>query len=50
MMSWHDANQREMRYRCSKCHHDTITHGSAPWERYCPMCGARMDGDNGQTD
>lgn len=44
MMSCHDVNQREMRYRCSRCHHDTITHGSVPWERYCPMCGARMDG------
>ena len=42
--STYDRVTCEKRYRCSKCHHETITHDSEPWEKFCPNCGARMDG------
>ena len=35
----------ECRYRCSSCHHETITHGGEPWEKFCPYCGADMKGE-----
>ena len=43
LSSTYDRTPCEMRYRCSKCYHKTITHGHAPWEKYCPNCGAKMD-------
>lgn len=43
--STYDRIPCEKRYQCSKCHHETITHESDPWEKFCPNCGARMDGD-----
>ena len=45
--STYDRVLCEKRYRCSKCHHETITHDSEPWEKFCPNCGARMDGKDG---
>ena len=45
--STYDRIPCEKRYWCSKCHHETITHDSEPWERFCPNCGARMDGKDG---
>ena len=41
--STYDRIPCEMRYRCDKCHHETITHEHEPWEKYCPNCGAKMD-------
>lgn len=32
----------EMRFWCSNCRHETITHGQEPWEKFCPNCGANM--------
>ena len=43
LSSTYDRTPCEMRYRCSKCYHETITHDHAPWEKYCPNCGAKMD-------
>lgn len=43
MSSTFDRIPCEMRYRCSECHHETITHVIDPWEDYCPHCGAKMD-------
>lgn len=45
LSSTYDRTPCEMRYMCDKCHHETITHGQEPWEKYCPECGAKMDGD-----
>jgi len=45
--STYDRVPCEKRYWCSKCHHETITHDSEPWEKFCPNCGARMDGNDG---
>lgn len=44
LSSTYDRTPCEKRYWCDKCHHEVITHGSEPWEKYCPNCGARMDG------
>ena len=50
LSSTYDRIPCEMRYWCSKCHHETITHDSEPWEKFCPNCGAKMDGkDNEQA-
>ena len=43
MSSTYDRSPREVRYECSCCHHETITHDDRPWERYCPWCGAKME-------
>lgn len=43
LSSTYDREPCEMRYMCDKCHHETITHGHEPWEKYCPNCGAKMD-------
>ena len=43
LSSTYDRIPCEVRYRCDKCHHETITHGHVPWEKYCPNCGAKMD-------
>ena len=48
--STYDRIPCEKRYWCSKCHHETITHDSEPWERFCPNCGARMDGKDGDQN
>ena len=50
--STYDRKPCEKRYQCSKCHHETITHESDPWEKFCPNCGARMDGkgNGNETD
>lgn len=41
----YDRAPKEKEYECSKCHHKTIVHGDdMPWEKYCPNCGAKMDG------
>ena len=41
----YDRVPKEKEYECSKCHHKTIVHGDdMPWEKYCPNCGAKMDG------
>ena len=41
----------EMEYICSCCHHKVITHGGdEPWEKYCPNCGAKMDGEEQDHD
>lgn len=45
--STYDRIPCEKRYWCSKCHHETITHDSEPWEKFCPNCGAKMDGKDG---
>lgn len=42
--STYDRTPCELRYRCSNCHHETITHGGEPWEKYCPNCGYDMKG------
>ena len=44
LSSTYDRTPCEMRYMCDKCHHETITHGQEQWEKYCPHCGAQMDG------
>ncbi len=44
MSSTYDRTPCEMRYECSACHHETISHGHEPWEKFCPNCGAKMDG------
>ena len=43
LSSTYDRTPCEMRYRCSKCYHETITHDHMPWEKYCPNCGVLMD-------
>ena len=43
LSSTYDRTPCERRFMCSSCHHETITHGSDPWEKYCPNCGARME-------
>ena len=43
LSSTYDRTPCEKRYRCSECHHETITHDHDPWEKYCPNCGAKMD-------
>lgn len=50
LSSTYDRTPCEMRYWCSRCKHETITHGSEPWERFCPNCGARMDGERRDDD
>lgn len=45
LSSTYDRTPCEMRYWCSECHHETITHSVPPWEKYCPNCGAKMDKD-----
>lgn len=41
----YDRVPKEKEYECSECHHKTIVHGDdMPWEKYCPNCGAKMDG------
>lgn len=43
LSSTYDRAPCEMRYWCSVCHHEEITHnGDKPWHNYCPNCGARM--------
>ena len=42
LSSTYDRVPCEMRYWCSVCHHEEITHNDKPWKRYCPNCGARM--------
>ena len=37
-----DRTPCEMRFRCSNCLHETITHGQEPWDKFCPNCGAYM--------
>lgn len=46
LSSTYDRVPCEMRYWCSVCHHEEITHNDKPWKRYCPNCGARMKGEN----
>lgn len=46
----YDRTPSEMRCRCSKCHHETITHDRGPWEKYCPNCGAKMDLEGTDAD
>lgn len=48
--STYDRVPCEKRYWCSKCHHETITHDSEPWEKFCPNCGARMNGKDGDDE
>ena len=48
--STYDRIPCEKRYWCSKCHHETITHDSEPWEKFCPHCGAKMDGKDGDYE
>lgn len=43
MSSTYDRIPCEIRYRCSECNHETITHNVPPWEKFCPNCGAKMD-------
>lgn len=43
MSSTYDRIPCEIRYRCSECNHETITHNAPPWEKFCPNCGAKMD-------
>ncbi len=50
LASTYDRTPCEMRFRCSVCHHETITHGSAPWEKFCPNCGADMRETDGSED
>ena len=43
---WDLIDAREpMRYGCSVCHR-MVWH----YENYCPNCGAKMDGENDETD
>ena len=42
LSSTYDRTPCEMRYACSNCHHETITHNSDPWEKFCPNCGSDM--------
>lgn len=44
LSSTYDRIPCEMRYECSACYHETISHGNKPWEKFCPNCGAKMDG------
>jgi hypothetical protein len=46
LSSTYDRVPREMRYWCSVCHHEEITHNDKPWKHYCPNCGARMRGEH----
>lgn len=32
-------------YSCSVCRHQYVGHGASGW-KYCPDCGAKMDGGN----
>jgi predicted RNA-binding Zn-ribbon protein involved in translation (DUF1610 family) len=52
LSSTYDRVPREMRYWCSVCHHEEITHNDKPWKHYCPNCGAKMDGErkDGERD
>lgn len=45
LSSTYDRVPCEMRYVCSVCHHQEITHYDKPWKHYCPNCGARMKGE-----
>jgi rubrerythrin len=45
LSSTYDRVPCEMRYWCSVCHHEEITHNDKPWKHYCPNCGARMKGE-----
>ena len=40
-----DRTPCEMRFRCSNCNHEIITHGQKPWQKFCPNCKVRMRGD-----
>jgi DNA-directed RNA polymerase subunit RPC12/RpoP len=43
---WHsstyDKCPPDVRYHCTHCNHEVITHGKNPIENFCPNCGARM--------
>ena len=45
LSSTYDRVPCEMKFMCSECHHEVITHDSDPWERFCPNCGADMRGE-----
>lgn len=36
-------------WRCSECGEHVLEIG-VPWFKYCPNCGARMDGDRDEPD
>ena len=41
-----DGNPCEMKFWCSECHSEVVTHGYDPWENFCPNCGSDMkEGD-----
>lgn len=42
--STYDRTPCEVRYRCSNCHYEVITHGKNPTENFCSNCGADMRG------
>lgn len=44
LSSTYDRIPCEMRFWCDQCHHEVITHNTSPWEKYCPNCGAKMEG------
>ena len=46
LSSTYDRVPCEMRYVCSVCHHQEITHYDKPWKHYCPNCGAKMRGEH----
>lgn len=46
LSSTYDRVPCEMRFMCSECHHEVITHDGRPCEKFCPNCGAEMtEGD-----
>lgn len=42
LSSTYDRVPCEMRFMCSDCHHEVITHDCRPWEKFCPNCGVQM--------
>lgn len=47
---WEEINDLFL-YRCSVCGEEFYIEIGTPQEnRYCPHCGARMDGGNNETD